>query len=747
MEVNLLLNEKISSLNKLRNWHKPYIYGIWGFFCAAAMAYEGVAPLIIAFGAAILSRSKEEIAAGIVGCLLAIVIWQSNTAVITAGLIAVAVFAILNQYSKRKWLLWQQSIILGGLVLAGDCIRRLLWDPSGWEIALLNGVLAALMYYVFRQLIIDGDNIAKNGELPAKDRLIYPTVALIALLVSLNGMSLGSILLQRVLLVFAVLLVQYYAGSAIGIGAGLFFSLICVLSLGQAPVIIGYVGVCTLASTLGEGYGKAGISVSYILAGALLGWVMTDFNGIAVLLAENVLAAALFLSCPEVKLTRKSAQASRWQKNENNYGKISQAVGILGQSMAKPMIAEREKSLLQAYSKIYVLLCQNCRNKDYCWQHNEEETIEQIEQAYQQGLQYGVQGNLLSEDFTQTCRHAEAINEAIIAQIMLDKHRENYKHSLEEYRQICADELKLVSKALRNLEINQPQTHKEQYLRQYLSEKGLPVQYVEMEVKNGNMTVNIVLKECIADCQNVCESLLTDGLNREYILDKKECSWQDKYCRLYFKPKERIFLAVNAWQRKASGEKICGDLWRHFKLDESRECVLLIDGMGVGEKAYQQSLQAAETLEQMLRGNFAPDEALALTNNHLLLHNENESFITLELLLIDTLNLQVELYKAAGSVSYLVRENYVEKIESQSPPLGILNGIESAKSTFRLKVGDRLLLLTDGLGEAKIAWAEVLPKLSPQGDLALKELFSYAAQAHDDQSAVLIDIWSIRQDG
>ena len=415
--------------------------------------------------------------------------------------------------------------------------------------------------------------------------------------------------------------------------------------------------------------------------------------------------------------------------------------------MEKPMVKEREKNMLQAYSKIYVLLCHNCRNRDYCWQSNEEETIEQIEEAYQNGLRYGVQGKLLSEEFAQSCRHAEAINEAIIAQIMLDKHRENYKHSLQQYRQICADELRLVSKALRNLQLNQPLRQKEQYLRQYLSNKGLPVQYVETDVKNGNMTVNLVLKECIADCQNICESLLSESLNREYILDKKECSWQDKYCRLYFKAKERIFLAVNGWQRKADGEKICGDLWRHFKLDESRECVLLIDGMGVGEKAYQQSLEAAETLEQMLRGEFALEEALELTNNHLLLHNESESFITLELLMIDTLNLQAELYKAAGSVSYLLRDNYVEKIEGQSLPLGILNGIECAKSAFKLKVGDRLLLLTDGLGEAELSYGEILPKLPAEGEAALKELFGIAPKSQDDQSAVLIDIWSIRQDG
>ena len=746
MEENLLLKEKLLSI-KLNNWRKPYIYGLWGFFCAAAMAYEGVAALVIAFGAAMLSRSKEEMAAGIIGCVLAVAIWQRNALVIASGLAAIAVFAVINQYSKRKWLLWQQSIILGCLILAGDGLRIILGFTWSWQAVFSNVGLTMLMYYTFCQLLLDSDSIAKSGTLPPKDRFIYPTVALIALLVSLNGINLGTIMLQRVLLVLAVLLIQYYFSGALGIGAALFFSLICVLSLGQDAVIIGYVGVCTLAGTLGEGYGKAGISGCYILAGILLGWVMTDFAGLTALLLENIIAAVLFLSCPDFNFKRSISTGNRWQKSEANFGRISQAIGVLGQAMAKPMVSEREKNMLQAYSKIYVLLCHNCRNRDYCWQTNEEKTIEQIEQAYQQGLQYGVQEMLLSNEFAQSCRHAEAINEAIIAQIMLDKHRENYKHSLQEYRQICADELKLVSKALRNLELSQPTHKKEQYLRQYLSNKGLPVQYVEVEVRNGNMNVNLVLKECIADCQKICEDLLTEGLNREYFLDKKECSWQDKYCRLYFKPKERIFLAVNAWQRKAGGEKICGDLWRHFKLDESRECVLLIDGMGVGEKAYQQSLEAAETLEQMLRGEFAVEEALELTNNHLLLHNDNESFITLELLVIDTLNLQAELYKAAGSVSYLLRDNHVEKIEGQSLPLGILNGIECAKSAFKLKVGDRLLLLTDGLGEAQISWAEVLPKLSPQGNVALKELFSCAAETHDDQSAVLIDIWSIRQDG
>ena len=89
----------------------------------------------------------------------------------------------------------------------------------------------------------------------------------------------------------------------------------------------------------------------------------------------------------------------------------------------------------------------------------------------------------------------------------------------------------------------------------------------------------------------------------------------------------------------------------------------------------------------------------------------------------------------------------MEKIEGQSLPLGILNGIECAKSAFKLKVGDRLLLLTDGLGEAELSYGEILPKLPAEGEAALKELFGIAPKSQDDQSAVLIDIWSIRQDG
>ena len=294
MGDNLQLNEKTINLKKIKNWRKPYIYALGGFFCAAAMAYAGLAPLIIAFGAACLSRSREEIVAALVGAMLALVIWQNNLWLLAVGAAAIAIFAAVNQFSRRKWLLWQQSIILGCLVLAGDLIRFLLWEHSGIEMVLINAVLTGFIYYAFCQLIIDGESSAKRNEMPAKDRLIYPAFVLIAFLVCLNGINIGGIMLQRVILVLAVLWLQSCLGNAVGVGAGLFFSLICVLSMGQAPVIIGYVGVCALASSLGAGYGKAGISVGFILAGFLLGWVMTDFAGILILTAENILAAALF---------------------------------------------------------------------------------------------------------------------------------------------------------------------------------------------------------------------------------------------------------------------------------------------------------------------------------------------------------------------------------------------------------------------------------------------------------------------
>jgi len=131
----------------------------------------------------------------------------------------------------------------------------------------------------------------------------------------------------------------------------------------------------------------------------------------------------------------------------------------------------------------------------------------------------------------------------------------------------------------------------------------------------------------------------------------------------------------------------------------------------------------------------------------LLLHSADEGFVSVELLLLNTLDLTAELYKAAGSVTYLIRGEMVQKIEKESLPLGILRGFQTTKQLINLRPQDRLLLLTDGLAEAKINWTEVLLHLPIDAQDALKYIFSQAQDNYDDQSAVLIDIWSIKQDG
>ena len=89
----------------------------------------------------------------------------------------------------------------------------------------------------------------------------------------------------------------------------------------------------------------------------------------------------------------------------------------------------------------------------------------------------------------------------------------------------------------------------------------------------------------------------------------------------------------------------------------------------------------------------------------------------------------------------------MQKLTAQALPLGILAEGRAQKQLLRFKCGDRLLILSDGMAENGVNWVEILPALPCSGAEAGEEILRLSPESADDQSAILLDIWSIKQNG
>lgn len=178
--------------------------------------------------------------------------------------------------------------------------------------------------------------------------------------------------------------------------------------------------------------------------------------------------------------------------------------------------------------------------KNTAWQKNPEATKNALDGALQLALSLGPQTAPLSENLKHICLHSETLREAITAQIMLDQKDEKHSKELSQMKEACNYELSLISKALRELNYTSANNY-EHALRSFLKSQGLNVQYARLTLHDGAFTAEIVLKECIEECEQTVSALLGSYFKQEYFVYKRECSWQNQYCRIFFTPCGKVF--------------------------------------------------------------------------------------------------------------------------------------------------------------------------------------------------------------
>lgn len=742
MGIKILQNKNLPYLLENYLLHKEHLlWLVGGFF--STIAFHDTIPLFIAYSAFLLNLTTRELAVGLTGSLLAFILLPLSNSAMLSGLVILSMFKLFLHFTKLQSRL-RQSLVLGLLCFFVELIRYICLQEN-YIRSVPTAIVALSSYYC---LLICSEKITtwqKSAAFLPQNELIYPAWLILALIICTSQASLGLINITHIIFALCILATAYYGSLSLAVICGLLLGLIGTIVGANSPVWIGYCGICALVGATWTSYGKLSIWVMYTLSSVLLGWIVTDWTGLIAICSEALLAGSIFFLLP---VRHHSLRLSYHTSNANvGYTKLAQALSAL--TNYKPIVPlESQNTSLDCCTQVYLRICHNCSQKNTCWQKDATFTQKYIAQAYHNGITYGTQNMLLSAEFTSSCLQSEALNAAITTQIMLDAQNCNHQLDIAQLQQLCANELTLISKALRQISYQSPANLSEHSLRQFLQNENIPVQYVRLLFSGDNLQLEIALKECLPDCEKQLTELLQMFFCQTYVLLRRECHWQaDNYCRMFFTPAERYFLAVHAAQRLAQGEKLCGDLWRYFKIDSHTECIFLLDGMGVGERAYRQSSYAAQLLQEMLKSSMAIDDALHLINNHLLLSDPNDSFITLDLLIIDTITLSAELYKAAASSTYLVRDKTIQKISAQSPPMGILAAWQPAKQIIHLKANDRLLLLSDGLAESPLNWQEILSRLPPSTTEAVRQIINENEETTDDQSAVLIDIWNIKQNG
>jgi len=203
-----------------------------------------------------------------------------------------------------------------------------------------------------------------------------------------------------------------------------------------------------------------------------------------------------------------------------------------------------------------------------------------------------------------------------------------------------------------------------------------------------------------------------------------------------------------AWDEASVG----GDYFDVFRLDDTRVALIVGDVAGKGLQAAARTAETKYALRAFLRESCDPSDALRRLNRVLCdgqrLEANTESFICLTLAVVNTASGEASVVVAGMEPPILVhRDGIVEPIATSGLPLGIMDIGGYTMCSVRMVPGDFLLIVTDGIIEARsgddlfgherlsryageLAYCDSVAKI---GDAVLSEVRTFTGGTlHDD---------------
>ena len=316
-------------------------------------------------------------------------------------------------------------------------------------------------------------------------------------------------------------------------------------------------------------------------------------------------------------------------------------------------------------------------------------------------------------------------------------------------RELFARQARAVADLLKDLAVRQSvptgaNVQAEQEIQAALGSAGIPCDEVFVL---GEMP-EIYLTVCGNYAQKRICAALSRAMGKEYTLSARRNVCADKYVYV-LRPTPVYDAAFGVASATKEGESACGDTISVLRIDERNFLCALADGMGSGGEARSLSDAALNLVESLFRAGMA-GETVLLTVNRLLSFRKGEGFACLDVATVNLDTGRADIVKAGSPLAFLITRSKVETLESDSLPLGILEGVHPTTLTRTLSDGDVLVFLSDGISSAFGSGTDVAQFLSqkiaanPQAlaDSLLAEALARSGRAQDDMTVLAVRLFS-----
>ncbi len=638
---------------------------------------------------------------------------------IAAMLAILAIKLLLSGYKR----IVKNPLFLSFICLISSALTAAV-TLGGQPLAIINLIAEVLLsagatFFVCRT----GRCLDKFSAGLSGDELTCLLIVASILLTGLSGITLYHISLGRVLGIFLILACSKYGGTIAGAVGGIVVSFSAALT--GAPTVTytlyAFGGLMAgVFATLGR--------YAQLSAVAAAGFICSAADGfetpIAPIMVEIILGSALFLSlprgagihlgklfscCPKVTVPTgvKKALTLRLNLASSALSDVSQTVEQVSSELSRINAPD----FSQVLSRIENDACAGCSRRIHCWEHKRDDTVNAVLEMTKavKGGEY-MPASEAPEEFKGRCGRTQRMGEAVFRHYSDYASRMAAESRIDEVRSVVSDQFEGISNMLCDLAAdfdNDERFDNAAALTAATALKNLDIRIEECSSRIdrfGRMTLEFKLKknkETVLNRMHIMK-LLSLACERDFDIPNISEVGQDIYITV---SEHAAFVAdIGVQQSSASGSQLCGDAYNYFNDGKGHLVMVLSDGMGTGGRAAVDGAMASGLMSRLLKADFGYECSLRILNSSMLFKSTDESLATMDIASIDLYTGMTELYKAGAAPTLVRRSGRAGKAESTSLPVGILRDIGFDRAAIKLKVGDILLLISDGAASEGTEW-------------------------------------------
>jgi len=597
------------------------------------------------------------------------------------------------------------------------------------EYTLYNTVLVVfeagtciLMSYIFIYCI----PLLKNSKaMFLEQNLTSERLSCLVILLAMAVAGIGNIAIleysiRNVVGSILIMVVALAGGTGMSAVVGVVVGLVVGISDGNATLSVSLYALAGVLAGVFRGFKKVAVIIGFLLGSAITILYFGQDGQLIKILKECVIAGGLFLLVPSNKLAMCQGIAC-WQEevihnsnppiNEvidkiNNIAEVFKDLGKeFGEITTDTMVKIQDDQLAKILTAVGEQICCNCTKRSHCWEVDFYRTYNGILELLGQFETHTLKKYNIPKVFRENCIRRQDLLDTIKLVSERNHTLALWQKKLIDNRHMVTEQMKAVSSIIGSLawEIGKEECSERQLaiaFREKAAILGCRLTTVRVTDPLSRGMVEISKPPCSGnrECINTLLPMIASLMKEKMTLYTK-CGNEadDGKCKLTLQAAKRFSIEIGMASCAKDGQEVCGDSYAVMELNKGKVALVLSDGMGSGSQAQNQSKMAIDFLQKLLVCGFDTDVAVKTVNSMLLLRSPEESFVTIDITIIDTYSGNIEFLKIGSAPSFVKRVGEVATIKSASLPVGILQQIEIEPLKTSAVGGDFIVLVSDGI--------------------------------------------------